>query len=428
MKKLSAIILCAAAMLLLAVSCDSFGEPEPEPSGKPYSRVLIMVEAGFNSLNPYIKEDIKEFCGSSKDGFIPPKGSNRAVILVSHLLQDGISPMSAAYRRPTSPVVERISRDHLGRTVRDTIKVLPSGTNLMDRSTLNEILTLIRDSYRSDSYGLLLSSHGTGWLPAEYYARHGGYTLWSADTDPDNPWPDGIPVKTFGQGLEYVSGKEISHELSLQDLAAAIPMKMDYILFDACLMGGIETAYELRDVADVIGFSQAEVAAEGFAYSTLAKRLLCESPASPEAVCQDYFEACEAESSKVYQSATISLVDCSRLEPLAALCRELFEAHRDGLAAINHKEVQGYFRQNKHWFYDLEDVLIKAGISAAEHQRLSAALEDCMIYRRSTPRILDDFDVRIFSGFSMYLPCNGDATLDDCYRNLAWNKATSLVK
>ena len=37
------------------------------------------------------------------------------------------------------------------------------------------------------------------------------------------------------------------------------------------------------------------------------------------------------------------------------------------------------------------------------------------------------FEIKVFSGLSMYLPANGSGYLDNFYKTLAWNKATKLV-
>jgi hypothetical protein len=38
------------------------------------------------------------------------------------------------------------------------------------------------------------------------------------------------------------------------------------------------------------------------------------------------------------------------------------------------------------------------------------------------------FVFNTYCGLSMYLPCNGSDYLDEYYKTLAWNKATSLVR
>ena len=234
-------------------------------------------------------------------------------------------------------------------------------------------------------------------------------------------------VKTICQDKVETSGVFYSYEMTLKDLADAIPMHLDYLLLDACLMGGVETAFEMKDVCDVIAFSQTEVLAQGFDYKTMTTHLLQTRPAAPGKVCSDYYEYYAAQTG-VYQSATISLIDCRKLDPLAMVCKELFEKYRTQIAAVNPNKVQGYFRSNKHWYYDLKDILLHAGITAGEEARLEAALDECILYKAATPYFLS-IPIKVYSGLSMYLPSMGTKFLSNFYKTqIEWNKATELVK
>ena len=127
------------------------------------------------------------------------------------------------------------------------------------------------------------------------------------------------------------------------------------------------------------------------------------------------------------RSATISIVDCGKLDAVASVAKNLFEKYRSEIASVNPSKVQGYFRNGRHWFYDLEDILIKSGASESDIKALSDAISASILYKGATPSFLDAFDITHFSGYSMYLPCNGSEYLDNFYRTLSWNKATALV-
>ena len=79
-------------------------------------------------------------------------------------------------------------------------------------------------------------------------------------------------------------------------------------------------------------------------------------------------------------------------------------------------------------FFDLEDIMIKAGVPESELEALSNALEECVTCKFATPTFLTYLKIQHHSGFSMYLPSNGHAELDKFYRTLKWNQATGLVK
>ena len=121
------------------------------------------------------------------------------------------------------------------------------------------------------------------------------------------------------------------------------------------------------------------------------------------------------------------MVDCSKLSPVAEICADLFNRYKKPIARLNPSEVQRYYRMGKHWFYDLESILINAGISDEELENLDSALDECIIYKAHTPKFMSDFDIHTFSGFSMYLPCDGSLSLNEFYKNLNWNKDTGLV-
>jgi len=234
-----------------------------------------------------------------------------------------------------------------------------------------------------------------------------------------------IPTKSFGQEKE---GKN-SYEIDIDDLAEGIPYKLDYLMLDACLMGGVEVAYALQDKASKIAFSAAEILSTGFDYETLISTML-KDDAKLEDVCEAYFDLYNSKSGDS-RSATIACVDCSKLDDLTDICTELFEKYRDSINKLKYTEVQGFYRWNWIWYFDLEDILVQAGITDEECDRLEAALNECVTYKAATPSfLLGDGGVYIntYCGLSMYLPSIGNMELEEFYKELSWNKATSLIK
>ena len=167
--------------------------------------------------------------------------------------------------------------------------------------------------------------------------------------------------------------------------------------------------------------------AEGFDYHSVTSHLIGQDTPDPQAVCEDYFNQYIVQSG-IYQSATISLIDCSKMEPLAEICAEMFEKYRLNIQNMPAVNVQRYFRSNQHWFYDLLDIIVNAGASENELQALQEALDHCIQYKAATESFMGSFDINTYSGLSMYLPSNGTAELDKFYKTLKWNQATSLVK
>ena len=54
-----------------------------------------------------------------------------------------------------------------------------------------------------------------------------------------------------------------------------------------------------------------------------------------------------------------------------------------------------------------------------------------MVYKNATEYFMqgaNGFEIKTFSGLSMYLPSNGHSQLDLYYKTLDWNTATGLVQ
>ena len=439
------ILRAAAVIMTLTVSCacssewiedlwpgldgesGNLGDRTPNEESR---KVLLLYSAGFNSLSSYLKDDIKDL----KKGWVPGGRRPDDILLVySHFPEAG-----SGYSKQTSPTLVRLySRDTT--VIADTLVTYPEGTISASAEQLNTVLTYIRDEFQAKSYGMIFSSHATGYLPTGYYQNQDNVfseeVTWRARrrmsmtavpyTEPEHD-PSMPMVKSIGQDQVGTSGNYMSYEIELKDFSDAIPMHLDYILFDACLMGGVEVAYELKEKVGKIGFSQTEVLAEGFCYESLTTHLLNIEEPAPQRVCEDYFHQYEVMSG-VYQSATISLIDCSRLDLLADTCRDLFAKYADGIGAVSPSKVQRFFRSGRHWFYDLESILINAGISYTDLKCLHEVLDGCVQYKAHTPRFMNEFEIHTFCGLSMYLPNHGSERLSKFYKTLKWNQATGLV-
>ncbi|MBO4263172.1 MAG: hypothetical protein J5871_00650 [Bacteroidales bacterium] len=397
---MNARILLFLAALMGCAACEKVG---PEDPAYPYNRVLLLYECGYNNLSAYFKGDIQDLCDGT---YVPGPNDFQALLVFAHLSRTSID-----YETPTDSHLIEIRKNKKGKVIRDTVLTISPPT-IADPAVMRQILEYVGGHYKSRHYGLLVSSHGTGWMPDDSYNRE--------PTNSDYVWGS-IAPSSFGQ--ERVKNKD--YFINVEDLAEAIPFYLDYVLFDACLMGCAEVAYAFRDLAGTIGFSQAEVIGDGFIYQTLAERLLKEQ--DPVAAIRDVYEYYNAQSG-FNQTAVVSAVNCARMQELAGCCAVLFEKYRADIAAVNPAQVQGFFTDDRHWFYDLEDILVQSGISEADAGALRQALDACVLYKAATPRICDRIPVRTNCGLSMYLPANGSEKLDAYYKTLDWNKATGLVK
>ena len=262
---------------------------------------------------------------------------------------------------------------------------------------------------------MLFSSHGTGWLPSK-----------KSLASTSNVSPSSL-------GVDDVAPND-TYDMDIEDFASALPCKLDYLILDACLMGGVETAYALRDKCHYLISAQTETMADpGLCdYTKLVSRLFVAGEPELESVCADSYE-CYSAKSGLNKSLTISLVDCTKMEKLASVCSGIFSDYRIRIASVEPSDVQAYYHTyftssaRNHYYYDFEDILSKSGVSESDMSEVRAALDECVLYKAATPYFLDR-KIDVHSGLSMYLPANGTADLNEFYKTLSWNKATHLVE
>ncbi|MGN1211137.1 MAG: clostripain-related cysteine peptidase [Candidatus Cryptobacteroides sp.] len=391
--------MATALCLAIIPSCEKY-----EVIHDPERQVILMYSSGHNNLYYSLKEDIGELCA----GKVPSLDDGDDMFFIfDHLC----STYKAHDVCTTSPVLFRVGHDRNGNVVKDTVLTLNPTEDSADAATLNKVLTFLKDNYKADSYGLVMSSHGTGYLPAGYYSG--------------SDKMEGEEEDFFASSLSFGASSYKTHtvEMEIADLAEAIPMKLDFILLDACLMSGIEVAYELKDKCYRLAASPTEIMSNGFNYKTMGSYLFRTGKADLEGICREYYEYYRETNSY----ATVCLVDCGNVAALAPLCRNIFSKYRDEIAEIDEKAIQRYYRSNYHWYYDFLDIIRHSGCTDEEYTAVEMALNDAVIYKNATEKFIS-IPIKSFSGLSMMLPSNAGDYLKTFYKGLKWNKDTSLVE
>lgn len=430
-----------AAVLLLSATVGCCKEKPEEPVNV-NRKVLLFYECGVNNLTSYLKNNMDGTEKGLPAGYVPRESGD--VVLIYSRYSKG-----AFNYTPVESHLRRIYKKPNGKIVSDTLKTFGTETIAASSSTMRQVLTYVKDEFPAKGYGLVFSSHGSGWLPAGYYYSpsrfeddHKGEVGTSRQgiaaqsvghprlPVPEGDLPDTDPFygMTRSIGQDYIKGSYYGHEMSVSEFADAIPYHLDYLLFDMCFSGGVEVAYGLKDKADYLGLSPAEVLGDGmFNYTKITSFLLNRETPDLEGLFKDSFEMYDKQSG-AYRSSTVNLVRTSGLDNLASVCARMINEYSDTLADAPVDDIQGYYRQGRHYFYDLVDIFEKCGASKADLEDLDKAVDGCVIYKNSTGQFLEDYDIKAYSGFSMYLPCAGTPLLDLYYRKEVWNNATRLVK
>ncbi|MDR0711507.1 MAG: hypothetical protein LBF67_04055 [Prevotellaceae bacterium] len=307
-------------------------------------------------------------------------------------LQAGFSEQRVNLVVFLDPVGEPPSLLKIAPGATETVKTYPE-LNSADASQLRQALSDAIALYPAERYGLALWSHGTSWLPA------------------------GRLLKSFGE--------DGGRQMNIPELAAALPVHFDFILFDACLMGSVEVAYELREKTDFIVASSTETIADGFPYDRIAPELLATEP-DLRRVAERYFDF-YAQQSGAYQSATVALVDARELEALAAATRELLSVRQVDLTDFDRSQVQRLDVYEEQYTFDFGDFMDKL-LPEVDKSALAAQLNKTVLYKAHTAKFLDEYEIATFCGLSSYIPHSGRGDLNDYYRQLGWYTAGGYNK
>ena len=329
---------------------------------------------------------------------------------------------------------------HLHGTSIDTVKTYPE-LNSADPATLREVVEYVRNNYDSDSYGLVMWSHGTGWLPTRQLHFVAPNLNYSPSRDGNGHYasviemqryPLSMQTKSFA--LENVKGGNPSYKcMELDELVDALPEGMfDFIVFDACYMGNVEVAYALRKKTRYIVSSAYEIVSYGFPYHLVTRDLL---EGNLMKVCREFHSYYNG-FSDWQQMAGISLVRTEGLDSLASCFSKIIAERKDTIPYMDINEIQVFDRFRNHVFFDLLDVVDKLATDKDSYDEFRYQLDRCVSFKISTPYIFhgdyEEIKVDKYCGLSVYVPLSkydkgmnqGDTSLNDDYRKTEWSRAT----
>jgi hypothetical protein len=299
-----------------------------------------------------------------------------------------------------SPILMQLTKSDNGTVSAKTVKTYTE-QNSASATVLSSVFKDITDLYPSESYGLVLWSHGYGWISQATVSA--------------------VETRWWGQDGGNV--------MELSDLAKALQTcpHLDYILFDACLMSGVEVAYELRNYSDYIIGSPTEVLAEGFPYSQIVSSMFGNSESDYIRIASMFYEYYNAQSG-YSRSASVACVKCSEMEALATRTSELINAHIDDLNNLNVSSVQYLENYSPHLFYDFEH-FIEQFTTELERYYFKLQLDKTIIYKANTDYILSGssysfFSVTHCSGLNTYIPSSLTSSRNASYQLLEWYSAT----
>lgn len=320
------------------IGCGSDDDSTPDyirPHGKTHRTVLAYLVGDIN-LWFAIEESVNQL----EEGWDDQLDGTLLVYLdnSAHLTQFG------------QPVLLEVAHDTTDMIVSKVVKVYDdqdAGDPNVMRGILNDAVTL----YPAESHGLIIGTHGNGWLP-EIKEEHS------------------IDSKGLAGPERYGSSLEIA------DLARILPVRYDFIMFHACNMSNIETVYQLRDKCDFVVASALPLPGYGYPYETIVPYLYTKPHAdlykTAKLSAQDYDENKDKSS---FGGFTVSVIQTSELGNVAAAVSGLL-----GSIDMSYDQMRAYLVDNKCLVNYYENVLLDIGglYFLSSDDRLKTAFQDAL--------------------------------------------------
>ena len=390
-------LLAIAFSLVASTGC----KPKPEPKDE-HTQTLIFYFAGTN-LSFYFYRNISAIKEALRRDI---KGNSRVMLFFQQT------------EKASAEIIELTCENGQCEEHKLSTYALPDE---MDADNLSKILKEIMRLAPADTYSLLIGSHGTGWVPM--YASP--YTSIVGSTERHhiaNYW------QRTGEEMTRYIGEDSNPQnaFDITTLAEAIALsgtKMEYILFDACFMANVESAYELRNATRYIVGSVCEIMGSGFPYTNALPHLL-----KNNGTTYDLDGACRAFNAfyddNYGYSGSISLIDCSQLDALALKMKQV---NNGAQRPFNLDELQFYEGQQRHIFFDLGDYVDAMCDDEALKASFTEQLDRTVVKRYtldtyySAYGISGRYPITSYSGLNTSAPST--VYVDD-YKQTAWYKAT----
>lgn len=363
------------------------------------SKSTLIYMVADNNLDYYGVENIKEL-----EQGLPPDGKGYVFVFVDRN-KGGI---------PSHPYLLQIHRDTVNQFITSTILQSYEEQNSCTSECLKQIIKDVEvysATLNTQLSRLVLWSHGSGWLPRGT----------SFDSDKHNPM-----MYSFGmdEGQSITQGE--SEEMEITELAEALSgHHFEYLIMDACFMGNIETAYELKDYFDYMILSPSEILSMGYPYVEVACDLISDD-VKVQNIADKYFTY-YANKKNAFCSATISVVNCQYLMELAQCMQKYYkrlsEQKKEGNFPFYDRITQ-YDRTKSNYFFDFKQFVTQSCNDKAILKDVLDVWSKVLISYKHTEKMFSVLDLSETSGLSIYIPNNYDKRekIHTYYKKLRWSE------
>lgn len=187
----------------------------------------------------------------------------------------------------------RVEKDDNNTTI-STLPIMELGeVNMGDTASLTDFIDWATENYPAKHYALVLWNHGGGWRKEEGVDNQHYKDVCFDETDFDN-----------------LSNSEVTKAIRRSKA------KIDIIAYDACLMGMMEVAYQVKDDAKIMVASEDGIPLDGFDYKSLLKHLTDSPSIEPDSLSKVIVNTFLNFSGYEFESVALSAIDLSKMNDL----------------------------------------------------------------------------------------------------------------
>ncbi len=378
-------------------SCDNSDEPNV-PTLKEADRTILVYMVSNNNLGTdgADSRDIKEMIeGKASSGI----SNTRVLIFHKYRYTENGERKIAVQLNEITPFGI------------DTLRIYDNNEYAVSIKRMRDVIADVKTLAPAKSYGMVFWSHASGWLQDGIVEE------------------TTIPARSFGYD-EY--GNSEPKRMNITSLHEAIhDADLDFIYFDCCYMGSIETVYELRDCAPYIISSPCEIPGEGMPYNTVLPILSDTSlPLENMAVtaAQTTFTYYDKNFVRGDCPNTLSVVRTDALENLAAITRSIYEKAEK--LYDSSCTYQRFTKSTPCYYFDFGQYVETICKEDADLAQWRDALAKAVVYAEASPWVWSTIKIEHYCGLSSYIPTSTTSQTTNKYNTLSWyaDVASALFK
>lgn len=394
LKKQILAVLTVIIVTTVLVACNH--NDEPDPVQEEDLRTVLVYIAADNSLTSFAADDIAEMVS----GFAAVDADKNNLLVYVDTQSE-------------KPFLYQITKDSKGAVVKKVLYEYEE-QNSVYPTVMAEVYNRAFSAFPAKSYGLVLWSHGDGWLPS-----------------PSNISASKASTRWFGQdGTSYM-------DISSLNTALNSAPHFDFILFDACFMQSVEVAYELKDRADYFIGAPNEIPGPGAYYTELVPAMFSQAKDLASTVAHGYYDYYAAKYTGQLGSnenwtmgVTVSVLKSSEVQALAAATAAILPKYITNGSAINVSSIYSYDPRSTYYYYDLKGLV--QSLTSSDDQTLFSAWSDAfelaVPLHLTTDKTYSSFVYGMISmagssGLSAYIPRSSYVSLNTFYHSYAWYSA-----